>query len=178
MLAAGQTRQPLALVTQSSERWYHPGMGAYDDLSPRRKRFVDAYVADPVATRAYAAAGYSPQRSNASRMIADDSVRDAVVERSTAVASDAHWDTARWVAAVGQIAEAGEAHQGQLAALGLLRHYLGISDKTTHVVAAVNLPESLTLQQLRELAGLDTPWEQLPPRGVPGVGGDRDAGEE
>ena len=150
-------------------------MSAYDDLNPRRKRFVDAYVAEGVATRAYEAAGYdsslSNARSNAARMTRNPAVLAAVAERSAAAASDAHWDTTRWVAAVGQIAESGEAHQGQLAALGLLRHYLGISDKTTHVVAAVNLPASLTLQELRELAGLDTPWEQLgPPQGAGGGG--------
>lgn len=64
-----------------------PEESAYNQLSPRRQRFVDEYVVDFNGTQAAIRAGYAPKAANeqAARLLANASVKAAVEERRKSI---------------------------------------------------------------------------------------------
>ena len=60
---------------------------AYDQLSPKRQRFVDEYVVDFNGTQAAIRAGYAPKAANeqAARLLANASVKAAIEERRKSI---------------------------------------------------------------------------------------------
>jgi len=60
---------------------------AYNQLSPKRQRFVDEYVVDFNGTQAAIRAGYAPKAANeqAARLLANASVKAAVEERRKSI---------------------------------------------------------------------------------------------
>lgn len=60
-------------------------MSAYDDLTPKQRQFLEAYLVSGNATQAYTDAGYKGQgataRANASRMLTNANVQVAMGER-------------------------------------------------------------------------------------------------
>lgn len=134
-------------------------------LLPRQRRFVEEFVRDFNGTQAYIRAGYSPNNTDvsASRLLGDVRVQQAVAEKSQAITQGAHWDVQRWLEGVGQIAEHGESEAARVSAYALLAKYLGISDKVDHRVVHARLPEGLTLEELRALAGVGEPFAALAP---------------
>ena len=67
-------------------------------LNERQQRFVDAYLKDPNGTRAAIRAGYakSGAATQAIRLLRNDKVRDAIMERSVKIREKADIDAA-WV---------------------------------------------------------------------------------
>lgn len=64
-------------------------MSAYDDLTEKQRRFVEAYLTHGNASEAYRAAGYQARsgwNAHAARMIARDSVKAALAERRAQLA--------------------------------------------------------------------------------------------
>ena len=70
---------------------------AYDQLSPKRQRFVDEYVVDFNGTQAATRAGYSPKsaQEQAARLLSNAIVRAAVEERRKSIkrksVNHRHW---------------------------------------------------------------------------------------
>ena len=66
-------------------------MSAYEDLSERQRQFVEAYLVSGNASEAYTEAGYKGRgataRVNASRMLTNANIQDALTERRAQLAS-------------------------------------------------------------------------------------------
>ena len=72
----------------------------------RHERFAQALAAGKTADEAYQDAGYKPDRGNASRLTANDSIRRRVEEITTRVAEKAEWTAADRLKMLDQIAKA------------------------------------------------------------------------
>jgi phage terminase small subunit len=141
--------------------------GTSAELIPRHRRFVEEYVRDFNGTQAAIRVGYSERSAHvtASRLLSNAKVQQALSEKQQAITASAAWDVERWLDVVGGIAEHGESEAARVSAAALLAKYLGISEKHDHRVVHAQLPEGLTLEELRRLAGVDPDWPTLNPDG-------------
>lgn len=81
----------------------------------RHEAFAQALAIGKTADEAYAAAGYKPNRGNATRMKANESVRKRVTEIVAKISEKAEWSAADRLSALKRISDASEDNDPRVA---------------------------------------------------------------
>ena len=124
--------------------------------NPKHERFAQEVAKGKTADEAYRLAGYRPQRSNASRMIANDSIRTRVSEIQSRAAEKAEITVAAITEGLLRIAEKAE-HLSDAPGLSVSRAALMDAAKLNGLIVDKS-QSTITLKDISDDPMTDNDW--------------------
>ena len=135
------------------------------DLNPKQARFVEEYLKEPNSTQAYIRAGYAERgaRANAARLIALDSIRDAIGRGQAKLSERVHIDQAWVLSRLAHEAKLGadtdtKPNASRIRAIELLGKHIGMFVDRSEVT--VKRLDQMSEEELETFIGDDAPEEQ------------------